>query len=160
MAEDLSQLEQWFGRIIAGLEPGPRKRAAMKLGQALRRANLARIAANVEPDGTPMAPRKPRKDRRGRLRAKAGGKMFRRLRQARDWKIEADADGVEIGAKSSAIDRVAAVHHFGEVDTVGRDHKGTPIRVRYAARRLLDFAPEDRDLVLDVAADLVDPAKH
>ncbi|SFG08432.1 phage virion morphogenesis (putative tail completion) protein [Novosphingobium sp. CF614] len=157
MAEDLRELEEWLGGIVNGLEPARRRRAALKLGQALRRANLLRIAANVEPEGGAMAPRKPRLDRGGGLRGKAGGKMFRRLRLTRSWRIAADAEGVEIAPASAAIDRVAAVHHFGETDTVGRDRRGGRIRARYAARRLLGFAEQDRALALEIAAALLDP---
>ena len=109
MAEDLREFEEWLGRIANGLEPGRRRSASHKIGQALRRANLMRIAANTEPDGGTMAPRKSRLDRRGQVRGKAGGMMFRRLRLARSWKLDADADGVEITPASPAIDRVAAV---------------------------------------------------
>ncbi|GGZ02734.1 phage virion morphogenesis protein [Novosphingobium colocasiae] len=157
MAEDLQQFEEWFGRILQGMEPAARKRAAMKLGQRLRANNLKRIAANVEPDGSPMAPRKPRLDRRGRLRARAGGKMFKGLRRARNWKIDADQDGVEIRPATGAVDRVGSVSQFGEISTVGYLRNGTPIRARYAMRRILGFGPEDDTLALEVAASLFDP---
>lgn len=156
MAEDLQQFEEWFGRILQGLDPAARKRAAMKLGQRLRASNLKRIAANVEPDGTPMIPRKPRLDRRGRLRARAGGKMFKGLRRARNWKIDADETGVEVRPASGAVDRVASVSHFGEISTVGYLRGGTPIRARYAMRRLLGLPPEDQALIMEAAAQLMD----
>lgn len=152
--EDLSALDDWLGRVLAGLAPAQRRRAALKLGQALRRANLARIAANIEPDGNAMAPRKPRLDRRGRLRRKAGGKMFRKLRLARSWSIDARADSVEIAATGNAA--IAAQHHFGEEGFVGRAPDGRRILARYTARRLLGFGPGDRDLAIDAAAELVD----
>jgi phage virion morphogenesis protein len=94
--KDLARLDEWFGRILKGLSPAERRRAALKLGQALRRSNLKRIAANIDPDGTPFAPRKARYDRKGRLRTKAGGKMFQGLRYAKHWRIDADEDGVEL----------------------------------------------------------------
>lgn len=157
MADDLQTFELWFGRIINGLEPPVRRRAAMTLGQKLRASNLLRIAQNVEPDGSSFVPRKPRKDRRGRLRHRSGGKMFKGLRFAKNWKISADADGVEIRPASNAVDRVASVSHFGEVAVVGYLRNGTAIRARYAVRRLLGFSPEDSKLALDVAAALLDP---
>lgn len=155
MADDLQQLDEWFGRILAGLDPAQRKRAATKLGEALRRSNLKRIAENVEPDGGAMEKRKPRQDRRGRLRAKAGA-MFRRLRMAKNFKIDADADGVELGFKNASLERVAAIHHFGEVGLVGKLRDGRTIRTRYAARRLLGFSDEDRQLSIDIAAEMLD----
>jgi len=157
MADDLSQFDEWFGRILAGLEPGQRRRAAVKLGQALRRSNLARVGANVEPDGRAMEPRKPRSDRRGRLRRRQPGKMFKGLRRLRNWKIDADEDGVEIRPASGSVDRVAAVSHFGEVATVGYLRNGTRIRTRYPTRRILGFGPEDEHLALEIAASLLPP---
>lgn len=153
-SDALAGFDAFFGRILAGLAPAERRRATLKLGQALRRSNLARIAANIEPDGGAMEPRKPRRDRRGRLRRKAGGRMFARLRFARNFRIEARPDSVEIGP-SSAIDRLAAVHHFGEEDVVGRLRDGRVIRTRYPARRLLGFAAEDRDLAARIAAEMI-----
>jgi hypothetical protein len=94
--DDLTRLDEWLGQILQGLSAPERRSAALKLGQALRRSNLKRIAANVDPDGTPFAPRKPRYDRQGRLRARAGGKMFQGLRYAKHWRIDADETGVEL----------------------------------------------------------------
>jgi phage virion morphogenesis protein len=154
--DDLSRFEEWFGQILAGLAPEQRKSAAMKLGRELRRSNLQRIGQNVEPDGNPMEPRKPRKDRRGRVQRR--GKMFKGLRRLRNWKVSADAEGLEITPATGAVDRVAAVSQFSEVALVGYLRNGTPIRARYAQRRVLGFSPEDRLLAIDVASRLLDPA--
>jgi phage virion morphogenesis protein len=160
MAEDLAEFERWFGRILQGMEPGRRRAAAFKLGQALRRANLLRIAANVEPDGGSMRPRKASVNERGRVRKKAGTRMFRRLRVAKSWRLTADADGVEIAPASAAIDRVAAVHQFGETDRVGRLRDGRTIRAKYPVRRLLGFSDDDRNTALQIASDLLDPGNR
>lgn len=157
MDEDLTRLDEWFGQILAGLSPAERRKAALKLGQALRLSNVKRIADNVEPDGRPMEPRKPRLDRRGRLRRRSSGKMFKGLRRLRNWKINADADGVEITPAGGNVDRVASVSHFGEVAIVGYLRSGVPIRARYSVRRLLGFSPEDQQTSLDVAASLLQP---
>lgn len=154
--EDLSRFDEWFGQILAGLSPSQRRKATLKLGQELRRVNLVRMAANVEPDGRPMEPRKPRLDRRGRIRKRASGKMFKGLRRLRNWKVIADADGVEVRPASGSVDRVAAVSQFGEVDTVGHLRSGTPIRYRYPTRRVIGFGPEDEQIAAEVAADLLD----
>lgn len=157
MAEDLAEFERWFAGILRGMAPARRRSAAFKLGQALRRANILRIAANVEPDGGAMQPRTASLDERGRVRRKAGSRMFRRLRLARSWSIDADADGVEIAAATAAIDRVAAVHHFGETDRVGRLRDGRTIRAKYARRRLLGLPPEDQAIALEAAASIIEP---
>lgn len=151
MAEDLAEFERWMGRIINGLEPGRRRAAALKLGQALRRLNAQRIAANIEPDGGSMQARKPREGRR--LRAK----MFPKLRKLSEWKLTADADGLEITPVNPMVAQTAAVHHFGETGFVGRLRDGRVIRAKYPARRLLGFGDEDRALAIEIAASLVDP---
>lgn len=151
-SDALAGLDPWLGEVLAGLSPAKRKRAATKLGQALRRSNLARITANVEPDGGKMEERKPRLDRRGRVRKKAGGKMFRNLRYARQWAIRARTDSVEIAPKSRSS--IPAVHHFGRRGFVGRGPDGKKIFARYPERRLLGFGEGDDQLALGAAADL------
>lgn len=152
-SEALAGLDSWFGRILQGLSPAKRKRASAKLGQALRRSNLARIKDNVEPDGGAMEKRKSRLDRRGRVRKKAGGKMFRKLRYARFWAIAARPDSVEISAKGGA--QLAAVHHFGLKGYVGRAPDGRKIVYNYPRRRLLGFSRDDELATLAIAEDLV-----
>lgn len=158
--DDLSRLDEWLGSIIAGLDPGERQRAAVRLGQMLRRANLARIAANVEPSGDPMERRRPRFDRKNKVRAVSGRKMFRGLRAMRNWKVDADADGVEIAPINGVVARIAEINHFGEQVTIGRLRDGRRIRHRYRERRLLGFGPEDEALILDLAADLIEKTKR
>lgn len=151
----LAALDEWFGQVLAGLSPAQRKRAGMKLGKALRRSNLDRIARNVEPDGGPMEKRKARLDQRGRVRRRAGGKMFRKLRLVKMWKINAQPDSVEISLGKG--DQVAATHHYGKRGFVGRSPDGGKVFTRYPERRLIGFSDADRDIVLDVVAELFDP---
>lgn len=153
-SEALAGLDTWLGRIQQGMSPAKRKRAALKLGQALRRSNLARIQANVEPDGSAMEDRKARLDRRGRLRGKAGGKMFRKLRYARQWAIDARPDSVELSPKGKS--KIPAVHHFGKKGYVGRGPDGSKVFARYPQRRLLGFGKDDDQLAIDVAAAMLD----
>lgn len=153
-SDALAGFDEFFGRILANLSPAARRRASRKLGQALLRANLKRIAANEEPDGSSMEERKPRLDARGRVRRRAGGKMFRRLRLMRQWRIDAQADSVEISPRGG--DKVAAVHHFGLRGFVGKGPDGKKIFTRYPERRLLGFSPDDQKLALDIAAELIE----
>lgn len=155
--DDLSRLDDWLGQVLHGLEPPQRRKAAQMLGRELRKSNLKRIEQNVQPDGTPMEPKKARFDRRGRLREKAGGKMFQGLRYAKHWRIDAGEDGVTVTANSPLIDRNASVSQFGETQTIGRLRDGTPIRYRYPIRRLLGFSPEDEELTMKVAAKMIEP---
>lgn len=152
MAEDLARLEEWFGKILRGMEPAERRRALLKLARLLRKSNLARISANKDPDGAAMEAARPRYEHRRLVRA-AGARMFRGLRQAKQWRIDAADDGVELKPASNVAGRMAAVHHFGETATVGRLRNGRRIRYKYPERRLLGFSPEDEAAALNVAAD-------
>lgn len=153
-SDALAGFDEFFGRILEGLAPAARRRASRKLGQALLRANLQRISANVEPDRGAMEKRKPRLDRRGRVRRSSRGKMFRRLRLQRAWRVDAQPDSVEIKLRKG--DAVAAIHHYGEMGFVGRAPDGRKIYARYPERRLLGFSRADEKLALDIAAELLD----
>ncbi len=153
MTDDLARIEPWIGALIAKLGPGQRRRLSVKLGQHLRRENAKRIAANVEPDGGAMEPRKPRPQRRAEVksgRVKKKGKMFPKIRKAQALKVRARPDGVEIGFANSAIEKTAAEHHFGLRGFVGKGPDGKTIRTQYPARRLLGFGPEDPEAITDL----------
>ncbi|WP_164852764.1 phage virion morphogenesis protein [Novosphingobium umbonatum] len=154
---DLARLEEWFGHILHGLSPAERRRAALKLGQALRRSNLKRITANVQPDGTAMEPKKERKDKHGKVILPAGSKMFRGLRFAKAWRIDAAQDGVELRPASNIGAYIGAVSQYGLTSTVGHLRGRGKIRAKYPERHLLGFSDEDRDLALQIAADLLEP---
>lgn len=144
---DLTRVEDWLDGFMLRLEPGARRKLAMKIGQSLRRSNAQRIAANKEPDGKAMAPRRPRVGPDGKpVRRK---RMFRRLRLARNMRIKATPDTVELDFGGGNAQRIAEVHHDGRTDRVGKTRAGRTIRARYEARRLLGFGGEDMDVVLE-----------
>lgn len=148
MAEtDLTRVEKWLDGLLLRLAPGARKKLAMKIGRALRRANAARIAANKQPDGQKMAPRRPRTGPDGKPLGRK--RMFPRIRHAKNLRIKASADSVELTFGGGGVGKVASIHHFGEVGTVGRTRDGRTIRARYEARRLLGFGSDDMDAVLE-----------
>lgn len=158
MADDgMELLEPWLESHLAALSPARRAALARKVGQALRRANAKRIAANVQPDGTRMTPRKARprlKDSAGK--AVKSGRMFPKLRLARSIAIRATPDGVEVGYNSGLAAHTARVHQFGLVDRVGRTADGREVRAKFPERILLGFAPEDRELILETAMQMLD----
>ena len=145
--EPLEALEPWIDGFLARLKPGERLRLSRKIGQLLRRVNAARIRRNVEPDGSAMEPRKVRRDSQGRLRGRRGkGRMFRKLGLARNMKVKARPDEVEVSF-NSRVSRTAAVHHFGLKDRV--EKRRNSIRVRYAERRLLGIPKGDKQAIMD-----------
>ena len=78
----------------------------------LRRSQSARIAAQLNPDGTPFAPRRPRlRDQAGALRRKVERRkdpMFRKLRLARWLKAEGSAEEASVGFSGGAL-RIAGL---------------------------------------------------
>jgi phage virion morphogenesis protein len=147
MSDDLDALEPWLGGLLAKTAPGQRMVIARKVGQTMRKFNAARVNANVEPDGSAMAERNPKKPRKGGKERKGkGGRMFKRIELARNMQVRASADEVSLSF-GGRVAKTAEVHHFGLEDAV--DHrKRNSIRVRYKTRRLLGFGPGDRDAML------------
>ena len=149
MIEGVQAMEavgKYFDAFLSDLTPARRKMVARKLGQRMRRLNTARIAKNIDPDGTPMAKRKPRVDKDGKKVPR--GKMFRKLRLARQYEIHPSSDGVELRTRDE-VARITNVHHFGRVDRVGRSKGGRLIRTRYESRRLLGFGENDIDEITE-----------
>lgn len=153
-ADDLTAIEPFFGALVAGLKPAARRKLALKMGRHLRRENAARIARNVQPDGSAMEPRKRRTERKaGRVKKK--GKMFPKIRKAQALRINASPDGVEVGFNNPLISKTASAHQYGEVDYVGRKPDGTIVRTQYPQRVLLGFGADDMDALMDILLDHV-----
>lgn len=131
--------------LLAALGPTERRTLARTIAADLRSRQQRRIAAQLNPDGTPYAPKKPR------LRAKAGRirrSLFARLRTTRYLRIEATAEAAVIAIAGRAA-RIARVHQYGLNDRVG---KGGP-DYRYPERRILGIADADRDAISDLIID-------
>lgn len=131
--------------LLTALGPAQRRKLAREVGTELRRRQQQRIAAQVDPDGTPYAPRKPR------LRTKAGRirrALFARLRTTRYLRVEATADTAFVTIAGRAA-RIARVHQYGLTDRVSP--KG-PV-VRYTERRILGFSGADEGAIADLIVD-------
>lgn len=140
---DLEALEDWAGALLARLSPSDRRRLNTTIGRDLRRNQQRRIAAQRNPDGSAYAPRKPRKN----LRGKAGRikrQMFTKLKQAKHLKLQSTPSEIAIGFVGRAA-RIARVHQRGLRD---RPEKGAP-DVQYARRELLGLTEADLDLIRD-----------
>lgn len=140
----LDAVEPWLAGILARLSPGERMKITRKIGQLLRRRNAERIRANVQPDGSPMEPRKPRRDKRGRVRGRKG-KMFPKIGLARNMRVTARPDEVEVSF-SPLVSGAAKVHHWGLVDRVEKEADGPS--VRFPARHLLGINSDDREEIM------------
>lgn len=143
MSDDLRAIEDWAGVLLARLGAGERRKLNQDIARDLRRSQQQRIAAQQNPDGSPYAPRKPRKD----LRGKKGGvrrKMFAKLRQAKHLKLQSTADRIAIGFVGRTA-RLARVHQYGLRD---RAERGAP-DVQYERRQLLGLTDADLELIRD-----------
>lgn len=132
--------------LINNLSPQARRQLALNIGQALRKNQQARIARQENPDGTAFEPRKPRKEfgkKKGRIKRKA---MFAKLRTARYFKIQSNANEVSVGFNGSSA-MIAKVHQYGLMSSPS---KTKDFKVRYAQRELLGFSQSDLDIIEDL----------
>lgn len=132
--------------LINNLSPQARRQLARNIGQALRKNQQARIARQENPDGTEFEPRKPRKEfgkKKGRIKRKA---MFAKLRTARYFKIQSNANEVSVGFNGSSA-MIAKVHQYGLMSSPS---KTKDFKVRYAQRELLGFSQSDLEIIEDL----------
>lgn len=141
--DPLSALEDWVAPLLAKLEPAQRRSLARTVGQALRRSQASRIAAQKNPDGTAYEPRKQNKARQqqGRIRRT----MFAKLRTAQHLKLRVSEEAATIGFLSRT-ERIARIHQEGlrgAVKPGGPDYQ-------YPARVLLGFTDVEREQIKDL----------
>ncbi|MGA3702321.1 phage virion morphogenesis protein [Ralstonia pseudosolanacearum] len=130
------ELEAWLAGMLTKLDAPARRTLARAVAVELRRRQVARIAEQRNPDGSPYVPRKPQpRHRVGRIRRA----MFMRLGLARYMKGEADANTAVVTFADKAR-RIAAVHHFGLRDRINR----YGLTAQYPVRELLGL--DDRDV--------------
>lgn len=140
---DLNALEDWAGALLSKLAPTERRQLNQGIARNLRRSQQQRIAAQQNPDGTPYAPRKARKD----LRSKQGRvrrKMFTKLRTAKLLKMQSTAGSIGIAFLNRAA-RIARTHQYGLKDRPARGQAD----VRYDRRELLGFTNAELDSIRD-----------
>lgn len=142
----VEEVQAKLAALINNLSPQARRQLASNIGQALRKNQQARIARQENPDGTAFEPRKPRKEfgkKKGRIKRKA---MFAKLRTARYFKIQSNANEVSVGFNGSSA-MIAKVHQYGLMSSPS---KTKDFNVRYAQRELLGFSQSDLDIIEDL----------
>ena len=142
----VEEVQAKLNALINNLSPQARRQLARNIGQALRKNQQARIARQENPDGTAFEPRKPRKEfgkKKGRIKRKA---MFAKLRTARYFKIQSNANEVSVGFNGSSA-MIAKVHQYGLMSSPS---KTKDVKVRYAQRELLGFSQSDLDIIEDL----------
>jgi phage virion morphogenesis protein len=154
MADGFAELESFLTAELAKLSPARRRRITRKIGMEIRKANAKRIAENIQPDGSAMHARKPRKSTAGKGAIKRG-RMFRKMRLARSFKINASPGGVSVGF-TGPVGQTARAHHYGLTDFVGRTDAGKAVHTKYPSRQLLGFASEDIEMIADTIIAMLD----
>ena len=142
----VEEVQAKLNALINNLSPQARRQLARNIGQALRKNQQARIARQENPDGTAFEPRKPRKEfgkKKGRIKRKA---MFAKLRTARYFKIQSNANEVSVGFNGSSA-MIAKVHQYGLMSSPS---KTKDFKVRYAQRELLGFSQSDLYIIEDL----------
>ncbi|AHE50078.1 phage P2 essential tail completion gpS-like protein [Aeromonas hydrophila 4AK4] len=128
-ADDLSRLTHWADGLLASMEPTARRQLASEMARTLRASQAQRIRANRQPDGSPMAPRKPQpklNKSRGRLRRM----MFFKISNPAWLKARASEQQAVVEFVGTA-NRLATIHQYGLKDRIkGRE-------ISYPARELL-----------------------
>jgi phage virion morphogenesis protein len=137
--EGMERLDHTLDGLAAALSPAGRRKLGLKIGQQIRRANVARIGKNVAPDGTPFTPRLRQKSKK-----KLKNRMFTKLKATQHMRLTRTPDEITLSFKGRS-GRIAEVHHFGLRDRVNKTttHK-------YAARPLLGFSQSDLDAIEDL----------
>ncbi|WP_137936107.1 phage virion morphogenesis protein [Chitinivorax sp. B] len=127
--------ESELNSLLTKLKPAERRKLARQIATELRRSQQQRIAAQLNPDGTPYAPRKPQlHQQQGALRRG----MFAKLRTAKYLKIEASPDLAVVGFVGR-VSRIARVHQEGLRDRI----KPSGVVVQYVERQLLGLTEPD-----------------
>lgn len=145
MSDNLEALEDWAGGLLSQLEPAARNKLARELGQALRRSQQQRIAAQRNPDGSKYVPRKQRDLRGKQGRVKRKVQMFKKLRTAKHMKAWGDSEAVAVGF-TRRVARIARVHQYGLSDRA----KPGASDVHYATRQVLGLAHAEVELIRDI----------
>ncbi|EPW4201876.1 phage virion morphogenesis protein [Enterobacter hormaechei] len=137
---DFKPFDDKLAGLLASLSPAGRRKLAGDIAKELRKSQQQRIKLQKAPDGSPYQARK-----RQPLRAKTGRikrAMFQKLRTSRYMKATGHENSavVEFTGK---VQRIARVHQLGLKDRPNPHSRD----VQYAARQLLGFSREDKQLV-------------
>jgi phage virion morphogenesis protein len=136
MATDkLSRLTSWADGLLASMTPAARRQLMGEMARNLRASQSKRIRANIQPDGSPMTPRKPLK-KLAKKRGATRRKMFQHLVNPRWLKATSTEHQAVIEFVGSA-NRLATIHQYGLKDRIkGRE-------ISYPARELLGITTEE-----------------
>lgn len=143
---ELAPLEDELDRLLIGVAGDARARLARAIATDLRRAQAARIRANVTPEGAPMVPRKPREGAAPKTGRAKPARMFQRATGTKHLRTKVTPAEILVGYAGAAA-RVLRPHQLGLRDRVSSE-PGSP-EVTYPERPLIGLTPDDRRRVME-----------
>jgi phage virion morphogenesis protein len=143
---DLAAIQDWAAGLLAKLEPAARRQLAREIASKLRQSQQSRIGAQVNPDGSAFAPRKPQL--RQRVGAVRRGAMFRKLK-TRFLKMESSAESAVVGF-AGQVERIARVHQYGLRDRIRNRGRSAGPEYQYPAREMIGFSAADVEMITDL----------
>lgn len=150
MADDFAPIADLARALLHNLDAPQRRTLLRQIGRYEQTANRARIGAQQNPDGSAFAERRAKKpSKKGAIRRKA---MFRKLRMAKHLKSGATDNEAWFGFSGPAA-RIARIHQEGLADAPAPGQA----KVRYAARVLIGLPHSDRERVMDMLFDNIQP---
>lgn len=133
--DELSRLTSWADGLLASMEPAARRQLMGEMARHLRASQSKRIRANIQPDGSPMTPRKPLK-KLAKKRGATRSKMFQHLVSPQWLKATSTKHQAVVEFVGSA-NRLATIHQYGLKDRIkGRE-------ISYPVRELLGITTEE-----------------
>lgn len=137
--DDLNRLVSWADALLADMTPAARRQLMGELARNLRASQSKRIRANLQPDGSPMTPRKPLK-KLAKKRGATRRKMFQHLVSPR-WLKATSTEHQAVVEFVGSANRLATIHQYGLKDRIkGRE-------ISYPARELLGISTEEVGLL-------------
>ncbi|MGU5792202.1 phage virion morphogenesis protein [Aeromonas hydrophila] len=133
--DDMSRLTSWADGLLASMTPAARRQLMGEMARNLRASQSKRIRANIQPDGSPMTPRKPLK-KLAKKRGATRRKMFQHLVSPR-WLKATSTENQAVVEFVGSANRLATIHQYGLKDRIkGRE-------IRYPARELLGITTQE-----------------
>lgn len=130
--DELNRLTSWADGLLVSMTPAARRQLMGEMARNIRTSQSKRIRANIQPDGSPMSPRKPLKklaNKRGATRRK----MFQHLVSPR-WLKATSTEHQAVVEFVGSANRLATIHQYGLKDRIkGRE-------ISYPARELLGMS--------------------
>lgn len=150
--DDLNRLISWADALLAGMTPAARRQLMGVLARNLRASQSKRIRANIQPDGSPMTPRKPLK-KLAKKRGSTRRKMFQHLVSPR-WLKATSTEHQAVVEFVGSANRLATIHQYGLKDRIkGRE-------ISYPARELLGLETKELEKMEEILLEFMLPSFH